>query len=167
MKFDFLSEEVFYNTFLTEIADVMCGSHYDENNPQHISWLRNFVKGLYINGGKALCVFTDDNEPVGFIYLLHDTGLENVDCFGKKSSIAMFETRSKFRSKGYGKALLSEAEKYLREQGAECLYTDTTDDPDDRRALTFYVKNGFTPVGLHPCENGKNDMPQCYLFKYL
>ena len=167
MKFKFLNEETFYHTFLSEICEVQCGDHYDKNNPQHIQWLRRFVAALYLNGGKALCLYSDYDEPIGFIYLLHDKGLEKVDCFGKKATIVMFEVKEQYRSRGYGTLLCQEAEKYLKKQGAECLYTDTPDDQDDRRALTFYIRNGFSPVGFHPCENGKNDMAQIYLFKYL
>jgi len=167
MKFQFLDEENFYATFLFEIADVECGKHYDKNNVQHVEWLKNFIKTLYISGGKALCLYTDENEPIGFIYLLHDKGLEDVGCFGKKATIAMFEVKEKYRNKGYGTLLCKEAEQYLREQGAECLYTDTPDDPDDRRALLFYIRYGFTPVACHPCENGKDDAAQVYLMKYL
>lgn len=166
MLYRFLEEKEFYETFLHEIADVQCGDHYDENNPQHVKWLKNYISTLYLQGGKALCLYIDAN-PAGFIFLVHDKGLENVDCFGKKAAIAMFEMREQYRSQGYGTLLCKEAEKYLRECGAECLYTDTPDDPDDRGALTFYVRNGFTPVGYHPCENGKDDMAQIYLFKYL
>lgn len=167
MKFRFLEEDMFYSTFLFEISEVQCGDHYDEKNPQHVEWLRNYIKSLYLCGGQALCLYSDEEEPIGFIYLLHDLGLENVDCFGKKATIAMFEVKEKYRSKGYGTMLCKKAEEYLRSRGAECLYTDTPDDPDDRRALLFYIRYGFTPVGCHPCVNGKNDMPQIYLFKYL
>ena len=167
MIFKFLNEDDFYNAFFDEILEVQCGDHYDAGNTQHVEWLRRFIKILYLRGGKALCLFSDADEPVGFIYLLHDKGLENVDCFGKKASIPMFAVKKEYRSKGYGKLLCLESEKYLRDCGAQCLYVDTPDDPDDRRALTFYVKNGFTPVGFHPCENGKCDMAQVYLFKYL
>lgn len=167
MNFRFLEENDFYNTFLDEIIDVQCGNHYDPNNLQHVEWLKNFIKILYLQGGEALCLYSDKDEPLGFIYLLHDKGLENVACIGKKATIAMFEIKEGYRSKGYGKVLCQKAEKHLRERGAECLYTDTPDDPDDRGALTFYVHNGFTPVGFHPCVNGKDDMAQVYLFKYL
>lgn len=167
MIFKFLPESEFYNTFFNEICDVQCGNLYDASNPQHVKWLKKLLETLYFRGGEALCLYSDENEPIGFIYLLHDKGLENVACFGAKATIAMFEVKEKHRSMGYGKMLCQEAEKYLRKRGAACLYTDTPDDPEDRRALTFYIRNGFTPVGLHPCENGKDDMAQVYLFKYL
>ena len=167
MVFKFLNENDFYSTFFEEICEVQCGNHYNADNPQHVEWLKGLVKILYLKSGEALCVFSDENEPIGFIYLLHDKGLESVDCFGAKATISMFAVKEKHRSKGYGKLLCQEAEKHLRKRGAECLYTDTPDDPDDRRVLSFYVKNGFTPVGFHPCENGKDDMAQIYLFIYL
>lgn len=81
--------------------------------------------------------------------------------------VTMFEVKEKYRSKGYGTMLCKEAEAYLRSRGAACQYTDTPDAPEDRCALLFYVRYGFTPVGCHPGENGKNNMPQIYLFKYF
>ena len=167
MIFKFLNESEFYNTFLHEICDVLCGKHYDPDNPQHVAWMKNHIKVLYLQGGEALCLYSDENEPIGFIYLLYDKGLDNVDCFGAKATIVMFEVIEGYRSKGYGKLLCQKAEAHLRERGASCLYTDTPDDSEDRAALAFYVRNGFTPVGFHPGENGKDDMAQIYLFKYL
>ena len=166
MRYQFLEENVFYETFLHEIADVQCGNHYDGSNPQHVGWLKSCVSNLYLQGGEALCLYVNE-KPIGFIFIVHDKGLENVECFGKKATIAMFEVKRQYRSRGYGTLLCQEAEKYLRERGAQCLYTDTTDDPGDRGALMFYVRNGFTPVGYHPGENGRENRAQIYLFKYL
>jgi ribosomal protein S18 acetylase RimI-like enzyme len=167
MQYRFLDNKLFYDTFLKEISDVQCGNHYDETNPQHVEWLKNYVDTLYLRGGEALCLYSDEDEPLGFIYLLHDKGLEKVKCFGNKATIAMFEIKEDYRSKGYGTLLLKEAENHLRNRGAECLYTDTPDDLNDRGALVFYVRNGFTPIACHPGENGKDDWPQVYLFMYL
>ena len=166
IEFKFLGEKEFYNEFLTEIIDVLCGKYYDKNNAQHVSWLKRYIANLYLADGKAICLY-ENSQPAGFIFVLHDKGLENADCFGKKANIAMFEVKEQYRSKGYGKLLIRKAEEFLKKEGAECLYTDTTDNPFDRGALTFYVKNGYTPVGYHPCENGKDGMAQIYLFKYL
>ena len=166
----FLDNEDFYSIFFEDICGVQCGDHYDKNNPQHIIWLKEFVSNLYLQGGVAMCLFSDEsdgNEPLGFIYLLHDKGLENVACFGKKATISMLAIRDKHQNKGYGTLLCRNAEQFLRECGAECLYTDTPDNPDDRQALIFYIRNGFTPISCHPGENGKDDMSQVYLFKYL
>lgn len=167
MIIKFLPENEFYNTFFTEIRDVLCGGSYDAGNAQHVEWLKNYVKVLYVQGGEALCLYTDEDEPAGFIYLLHDKGLEGVAGFGKKAAIAMIEVVEKHRVKGYGRILLQEAEKHLRKRGAECVYIDAPDDPNDRETPAFYITNDYTPVGLHPYGSGRSDMAQMYLYKRL
>ena len=99
MIFKFLNKDEFYNTFFDEICDVQCGKNYNLDNPQHVEWLKNFIKVLYLRGGEALCLYSDENEPIGFIYLLHDKGLENVACFGAKATIAMFEVKEDIETK--------------------------------------------------------------------
>lgn len=163
----FLDEEIFYNTFLTEIIEVQCGDHYDENNPQHVNYLKNFINAQYLCGGVAICLFLDDNKPVGFIYVIHDKGLENVGCFGKKASIAMLAVKEEYRNNGYGKHLCQVAEKYALDRGAECIYVDTPDDKEDRRALRFYLNYGFTPIACLLGINGINDVGQVYFYKVL
>lgn len=161
----FLPENEFYSAFFTEIRDVLCGDFYDAGNAQYVQWLQNYVKILYARGGEALCFYADEDEPVSFIYLLHDKGLDDVACFGKKAKIAMIEVVEKHRGKGYGRMLCQEAETHLRKRGAECVYIDTPDDPDDWETLSFCITNGYTPVGLHPCGNGRSEMSQVYLYK--
>src|ERR1035437_939302 len=118
MIFNYLDENNFYMTFLKEIIEIQCGKHYNERNQQHIKYLKHYIHSLYECSGVAICVFLNENTPVGFIYVLHDKGLENVACMGKKASIPLFAVKVEYRNKGYGKLLCKEAEKYARQRGA-------------------------------------------------
>ena len=144
---------------------MQCGNHYDRNNPQHVSWLKTGLHSIYLMGGKALCAYTDDNAPIGFLLYQHDRGLENTCCFGKKAHIKMFEVKEDFRSEGIGKVLLNQVCGQVRSDGGECLYTDTY--APDKITVKFYIENDFVPVAVHEGENGINDYDQLYLYKVL
>lgn len=51
--------------------------------------------------------------------ITHDTELEGVCCFRKKAIIPVFGLLPEFRSKGISRLLIEEAEKCVKEQGAE------------------------------------------------
>ena len=165
MQIKYQNKETFYNDFLDLIIELECGNHFDQNNIQHIEWLKSRINAIYTSGGKAICLYTDDNIPVGFIFVIYDSGLEGVKCFGKKSTIVMFGLFEEYRSKGIGKVLIAEAEKYVKENGAECIYVDTY--AKNSGAIRFYTKCGYTPVAYHPGENGVTDKGQVYLYKEL
>lgn len=147
------------------IAELECGTHYDSGNEQHVEWLERRVGALYAMGGHAICLYSDEDAPLGFLFLLHDEGLNGVRCFGKKGAIAMFGLFSEHRSKGLGGTLLREAERFLMQRGGECLYVDTY--AANAGAIRYYTKEGFIPVAYHPGENGLDDKGQVYLYKEL
>jgi len=158
-------ERRFYRDFVQLAAELECGRHYHPTNVQHVEWLRHRIATLYLAGAHAICLYAEDEEPVGFLLLQHDRGLEGVRCFGKKGTIVMFGLFDGYRSRGLGVQLLLEAERYVKEQGGECLYVDTY--AANARAIRFYVRQGFIPVAYHPGENGRGDKGQVYLYKEL
>jgi len=163
MKIIYQEEAKFYHDFLPLIIELRCGKHYDPSNKQHVDWLRQNIAILYMQGAKAICLYTEDDKPVGFLFLLHDKGLENVCCFGKKAVIDMLGLFDEYRNQGLGVKLIEEAAKYVRENGGECIYVDTY--AANSGAIRFYSKNGFIPVALHPGENSRDDLGQVYLYK--
>lgn len=165
MKIEHLEQQRFYKDFLPLIAELECGRHYDAANDQHVEWLQRRISALYAGGGTAICSYSDEGEPLGFLLLVFDQGLEGVRCFGKKATIAMFGLFAKHRSKGMGASLLREAETYTKRNGGECVYVDTY--ANNSRAIQYYVKQGFIPVAYHPGENGLDDKGQVYLYKEL
>lgn len=165
MKIEYLDQHDLYRDFLPLIAELECGLHYDGANDQHVQWLKNRLNIMYASGGKAICLYSEEGEPLGFLLLLFDRGLDGVRCFGKKATIETFGLFAEYRSKGMGKLLLQETEAYVRRNGGECLYVDTY--AGNSRAIRYYTKQGFVPVAYHPGENGLDDKGQVYLYKEL
>lgn len=165
MKIIKCDENKFYNDFLPIIIDLDCADKYNPDNKQHVEWVKHKVHVSLMNYGVALCAYTDDNEPIGYIWYQHDTGLEGVSFMGKKASIIQFGLYDKFQRQGIGTKLLDEACKMIKAAGGECLYTDTYVKNDD--SMAFYVKRKFIPVALHPGENGVNGGGQVYLYIIL
>ena len=165
MKIEYQEPERFYNDFLSLIAELECGDHYDPANQQHVSWLKRRVSALYASGATAICLYCDEGKPLGFLLLVFDPGLAGVRCFGNKATIALFGLFEEFRSKGLGASLLAEAEAYTTRNGGECLYVDSY--AAMSRSIRYYIKQGFIPVAYHPGENGLDDKGQVYLYKEL
>ena len=165
MRIDYLEQDRFFRDFLPLIAELLCGTHYDGANEQHVRWLRDRVAAFYALSGTAICLLTDPGEPVGFIFILHDKGLEGVRCFGKVAIIEMFGLLPEHRSKGLGETLLLEAEAHSKRRGAQCLYVNTY--ARNAGAIRYYTKHGFIPVAYHPGENGIDDRGQVYLYKEI
>jgi len=158
-------QQQFFADFLPLIAELECGQHYDEYNPQHVDWLKRRVATIYASGGTAICLYSDEGSPLGFLLLMHDPGLDGVRCFGKKATIMMFGLFSQYRSQGKGILLLEEAQRLVVQNGGECIYVDTY--AANAGAIRYYSKNGFIPVAYHPGENGRGDHGQVYMYKDL
>ena len=165
MQIQYLEQEPFLCDFHPLIVELECGRHYDAANLQHVEWITKRIRARYARGGNAICLYSDEGIPLGFLFLLHDRGLENVPCFGKKGTIAMLGLFPEYRSKGMGAYLLREAEEYLMRNGGQCLYVDTC--AGNTGAIRYYIREGFIPVGYHPGENGLDDKGQVYLYKEL
>lgn len=165
MIYKYNDENEFYSSFLDIIIHCQCGRHYDPNNHQHVSWLKNKIHTVYLMGGKALCAYTDGGIPIGFLFYQHDKGLDGIRCFGKKAQIIMFELYEKYQSKGIGTSMLGKVCEDIKKNGAQCLYTDTY--LPNKGAICFYIKNDFIPVAVHQGENGIDDDGQLYLYKVL
>lgn len=165
MKINKCDENKFYNDFLPIIIDLDCADKYDADNRQHVEWIRHKVRVSFMNYGVALCAYTDEGGPIGYIWYQHDTGLEGVSFMGKKASIIQMGLFDKFQRQGIGTKLLEEACRLIKAAGGECLYTDTYTKNDD--SMAFYITRKFVPVALYPGENGINDYGQVYLYKVL
>ena len=80
--------------FYTQVRNWFCCSRHHSNKPppDHLFSTHQCT---------GHCLFFQ--EPLETLScLLHDKGLENVCCFGKKASISMFDIKEQYRSKGYG-----------------------------------------------------------------
>jgi ribosomal protein S18 acetylase RimI-like enzyme len=159
------NENKFKNDFLPIIIDLWCGNKFNLNNDQHKEWLNRKINASFIDFGIALCAYTDEDEPIGFIFYKHDTGIECVDFSGKNAQIIQFGLYEKYRNRGFGTKLLEEACKNIKNNNGECLYTDTYSKNND--SMIYYIKRGFMPIAYHLGENGINDLGQIYFYKIL
>lgn len=165
MKIVECSEAVFRNEFMPMIVDLWCGDKYNPQNKQHVEWLDRKIRASFVNFGIVLCAYTDEHEPVGYIWYKHDTGMQGVSFSGKDAHIIQMGLFEQFQRQGIGTKLLDAACKSIKAAGGECLYTDTYADNDD--SMMFYIKRKFIPVAYHPGEDGTNDLGQVYLYKVL
>ena len=138
---------------------------YDPLNPQHVQWVRRRIAIHYFRGARFYACYDAESVPVGFVSVLIDRGLEGVRCFGQWTEILDLLVLEGHRGKGYGKALLEQAEKASVEAGARCIYVRTY--AGNRDSTTFYIKHGFVPVAMLPDVNGCDDDGDVYLRKLL
>ena len=165
MKIIECNEQQFVNDFFPMIVDLWCGDKYDPQNKQHVEWVNRKIHVTFEAFSTALCAYTDENEPIGFFWYRHDTGLENVRFSGKDAHIISCGLFDKFQRQGIGTILLDEICKKIKANGGECLYTDTYTANWD--SMVFYIKRGFIPVALLPGLNGIDDDGQVFLYRKL
>ena len=145
------------------VIDLWFADKYDPGNHQHAENLYRRIHAVFTDFGVALCAYTDDNDPIGYIWYKHDTGLEGVGFSGKYAHIVQMGLFEQYQRRGIGTALLNEACERIKAAGGECVYTDTYAANDN--SMSFYIKNKFTPVALLPGLNGVNDFGQVYMYK--
>ena len=165
MKILECSEGKFVNDFFDLIVGLWYGDKYDPQNKQHIEHLKRRIQVTFDDFSVALCAYTEKDEPMGFFWYKHDTGLDGVSFSGKDAHIISCELHEKYQRQGFGTALLAEVCKRVKANGGECLYTDTYTKNDD--SMIVYIKWGFVPVALLPGLNGINDSGQVFMYKVL
>jgi len=165
MKIVECDEEQFVRDFFPMIVDLWYADKYNPQNRQHVEWVKRKIHVTFEAFSVALCAYTDENEPIGFFWYKHDTGLENVNFSGKDAHIISCGLFDQFQRQGIGTLLLEEACKRIKANGGECLYTDTYTANWD--SMVFYIKRKFVPVALLPGLNGVHDDGQVFLYRKL
>ena len=165
MKIIECDEKQFADDFFPMIVDLWYADKYDPQNKQHVEWVKRKIHVTFEAFSVALCAYTDDNEPIGFFWYQHDTGLENVRFNGKDAHIISCGLFDRFQRQGIGTLLLDEVCKKIKANGGECLYTDTYTANWD--SMVFYIKRQFIPVALLPGLNGIDDDGQVFLYRKL
>jgi len=165
MKIVECTEKQFTTDFFPLIIDLWYGNKYNPKNNQHVEWVKRKIHVTFEDFSTALCAYTDENEPIGFFWYKHDTGLENVNFSGKAAHIISCGLFDEFQNQGIGTVLLEEVCKRVKASGGECLYTDTYAKMDE--AMTFYIKRKFVPIALLPGLNGIDDDGQVFMYKRL
>lgn len=164
MKIARCTEDKFYKDFYALIIELECGNKYNNNNPQHIAWLKKKMSNSFSDYGSVLAAYNED-VPLGFIWYQHDTGLQDVSFSGKYAKMLAFGVFDDYQNKGIGTALLKEACTIIKMNGGECFYTDTYQ--ENTEAMVYYLKRDFKLIANIPGLNGINDAPQILLYKIL
>ena len=166
MKIIECNEKQFTTDFFDIIVDLWYADKYNPNNPQHAEHVKRRIHVTFEDFSTALCAYTDKNEPIGYFWYKHDTGLENVSFDGKYAHIISCGLHEKFQRQGIGTKILDEVCKRVKASGVKCIYTDTYAENDD--SMMFYIKRGFVPVALLPGLNGVvRDKGQVFMYKKL
>ena len=165
MKIIECGEERFTHDFFPLIVDLWYSDKYDPRNTQHVEWVRRKIHAAFEDFGTALCAYMKEDEPVGFFWYKHDTGLDGVRFCGKDAHIISCGLFEGFQRQGIGTIILNECCARIKANGGECLYTDTY--TANRDSMMFYIKRGFIPVALFPGLNGDGDDGQVFLYKRL
>jgi len=160
------NEAQFKKDFLPIIIDMWYGNEFNPQNKQHTGWLDRKIHAAFVNFGTAVCAYSDSGEPLGFLWYQHDTGIEGVSFSGKAAHIIQIGLYDHHQRKGIGTMLLGEVCNRIKQNGGECLYTDTYA-TDSREPIIFYIKNKFIPVAHLPGLNGVNDSGQFFLYKII
>jgi ribosomal protein S18 acetylase RimI-like enzyme len=159
------TENKFIEDFLPLIMYLWGGDMFSIYSHQHSDWLSRKLHVAFIDFGTALCAYTDNGEPMGYILYKHDTGLEGVDFTGKHAHIIHLGLHSQYRKQGACTKLLNEAIRKIKEQKGECIYAEVY--AKDEETIIYYVKRGFIPIAYHLGENGKKDNGQIYLYREI
>jgi ribosomal protein S18 acetylase RimI-like enzyme len=165
MKIIECSEQQLVRDFFPLLAELWYADQFDPQNVQHAGWIKKKIHATYELFSTALGAYTDHDEPVGFLWYRHDTGLMDVAFSGKDAHIVSSGLYSEFKRQGVGTALLEEACKRIKLDGGECVYTDTSSANDN--AMVFYIKRRFIPVALLPGLNGSDGEGQVVLCRAL
>ena len=160
-----IDEKEFVGKFFTLMAEVECGDHFDPSNASHTKWVRKRIAIHYFRGTCFYAYYLDDKTPIGFVAVLIDKGLEDVQCFGQYTELLDIAIFPKYQGKGYGTKLLKHAETVSREADAYCMYISTTATNYD--IIAFYGKNGFVPVATMPDVHGPNEEGNVWMRKIL
>jgi ribosomal protein S18 acetylase RimI-like enzyme len=166
MKIVECNEEHLKKDFLPLIIDLWYGDKFNQNNHQHVEWLHKKIHVNFANFSVAICVYSDEGEPVGYLWYQHDTGIEGVAFSGKAAHIIQMGLYEQYQRQGIGTMLLNNVSHRIKGNGGESLYTDTYAN-DNLQPMSFYIKNNFIPIAYHIGLNGTNDYGQVFMYKKL
>lgn len=150
-----------FGVFFDLMGEVEMGRHFDPDNPKHVEWLNKRIEAYYALGARFFGLFPDDGSPAGFATLLIN---EKLFCAANAEllDIGVFK---KYRGGGYGTELLKYAEKLSREADVYFFFARTY--AADHGVVSFYGKNGYSPVAVLPDVNGPGDEGEIFMRKLL
>lgn len=152
--------EAEFQPFFDLMAELEVGRHFDPASDEHARWLSEKIRRNFARGVRFFASYEDDNSPRGLISLFVDDFL-----YFKLGYVTHLGVFPDFRGLGYGSKLLAFAVEQARQEGCYCLYLDTY--AGNPKNISFYAKNGLTPVATIPGMNGPGDEGQVWFRKVL
>jgi GNAT superfamily N-acetyltransferase len=143
------------------LAEIECGSHFQENNPEHRAWLERKIEQRLSCGARFFGSEDESGQPTGVLGVAIERQLH---CAPTAEVVDVGVVRGQRRT-GLGSQLLDYAETHARESQAHSLYARTY--AGDAGTIAFYGRCGFSPVAVVPGKNGPDDEGEIVLRKRL
>lgn len=137
--------------FLPLLGEIESGSHFDEENPRHLEWLRFKLDAHLARGTRYFGQLGGSNSPLGVLGVVID---HKLFC-GPTAEIVDIGIIASRRGNGLGRALLEFAVDLVQPSGASSIFVRTY--AGDEGVIAFYGRNGFHPVAVIPGTNGVHD----------
>ena len=160
-----IGSEELRRDFFGLLGELEAGSSFDGSNRDHAAWLARLVEARRLMGARTFAAYTAEGETVGFITALFDEGPPGVASFGHKVEILDLGLEPRHRGRGVGARLLAHLEVEGRDRKYHCVIVATY--ARQKRAIDFYVREGFVPVATLPDVHGPGDAGMLYLRKIL
>ena len=157
--------ETDFEPFLSLMAEVECGNHFNHSNPHHIKWLKKRISIHYFRGTRFFGMYDKNDTPLGFCGVLIEEGAEGVNCQTQKSELVAIGICNEFRRKGLGSVLLKYAEDFSKDAGVYCMFMSTY--AGAYNVIAYYGKNGYTPVATLPDIHGPGNEGIVFMRKIL
>jgi len=137
--------------FTSLLAEIECGTHFSDGNPEHVSWLKHRIDSHTARGTRFFGCRTELGEILGIVGILMQRKLY---C-PATAEVVSLGVVSAHRRCGLGTELLNHALDVARAEGACAVFARTY--AADTNAVAFYGRNAFYPVAVIPGTNGPAD----------
>lgn len=116
------------------LAIIKASGQFDSDALSHVA---STLDAHFENPTDAIWLTALDGEPVGVAYCAPEPVTSGT------WNLLLLWMKDGFEGKGFGKAVVSEVEKILRERKARLLIVETSQLPEFESARTFYNNYGF------------------------
>lgn len=151
--------------FLALLGELEEGRAFDPSHLPHVEWLEKLVAARELLGARSFAAYAPTGEGLGFVTILCGHGLPGTRWFAHRVEILDLGIIAAQRGHGIGARLLAHSEEAARAGGFQCIIVATYG--GSRRAISFYLREGYTPVATLPDVHGPGDEGMVYLRKFL
>jgi GNAT superfamily N-acetyltransferase len=160
-----ISADVLRHDFFALLGEVEAGRIFDGSNADHVVWLERLIAARELLGARTFADYDDAGEPIGFITVLFGQGPPGGIAYEHRVEILDLGLVASHRGRGVGARLLAHAEDEARTGKFTCIFVATY--AGERRAVAFYLREGYVPVATLPDVHGPGDEGMVYLRKRL